>query len=261
MLAFDRSGGGEPVVLLHGVGSSRAAWADVIPLLAARHDVVAVDLPGHGESPPLPAGTEPSPAALARAVGDLLDGLGLDAVHLAGNSLGGWVSLELALAGRARSLTLLSPAGLWARAPRRTTAILRASYTMARLLPRKDVTLRPRVVRSVAFRKVSAAPGRIPLETAVTLTEAIAGAPAFLATLRASSARRFTGGRDVDVPVTLAFAADERVLPPDVAQRTDELPAHTVLRPLPGCGHVPMLDRPDLVAETILFTTDATGRA
>ena len=58
-------GAGEPLVLLHGLGSARAAWDPVIPALAERFDVIAVDLPGFGESAPLPAGVEPSPAALA----------------------------------------------------------------------------------------------------------------------------------------------------------------------------------------------------
>ena len=256
MLAHERTGGGEPLVLLHGVGSSREAWSRVVPHLAGHHDVVAVDLPGHGGSPPLPAGTEPAPAELAAAVASFLAEVGLDSVPIAGNSLGGWVSLELALRGRARSLTLLSPAGLWARpAPRPAPARRRARPALSRIMPAKRTLLRPRVVRAVAFRTASAAPGRIPLETAVDALEAIAAAPGFKAALAASSVRRFTGGRHVDVPVTLAFASQDRILRPALAQCADELPAHTVVRPLPGCGHVPMLDRPDLVAETILFTT------
>ena len=112
-LAYTRTGGGEPLVLLHGLGSFRQAWDPVVPALAEIADVVAVDLSGFGESPPLPDGVEPSPAALALAVAALLDKLGLDTPHVAGNSLGGWVALELAAVRPVASLTLLSPAGLW----------------------------------------------------------------------------------------------------------------------------------------------------
>jgi pimeloyl-ACP methyl ester carboxylesterase len=112
-LACTRSGAGAPLVLLHGLGSSRQAWNPVIPALAARFDVIAVDLPGFGDSNPVAARTEPTPAVLAAAVAGLLDELGVTAPHLAGNSLGGWVALELAATRPAASLTLLSPAGLW----------------------------------------------------------------------------------------------------------------------------------------------------
>src|SRR4051812_5057883 len=109
-LAFSRTGGGEPLVLLHGLGSFRQAWDPVVPALSAVADVVAVDLPGFGASPPLSDGVEPSPAALALAVAQLLDELGLDTPHVAGNSLGGWVALELAAVRPVASLTLLAPA-------------------------------------------------------------------------------------------------------------------------------------------------------
>jgi pimeloyl-ACP methyl ester carboxylesterase len=97
-LAFTRTGSGPTLVLLHALGLSRSAWDPVVPALAERFDVVAVDLPGFGASPPLPPTTPASPEALAAAVGALLDELGLTAPHVVGNSLGGGVALELAAA-------------------------------------------------------------------------------------------------------------------------------------------------------------------
>ena len=101
------------IVLLHGIGSHRQMWDPVVGRLAAEHEVVPLDLPGFGTAPPLPAGEEPTPQALARAVASELDARGLDLVHVAGNSLGGWVALELAKLGRTRSVCALSPAGFW----------------------------------------------------------------------------------------------------------------------------------------------------
>jgi len=95
-LAYTRSGAGAPLVLLHGIGSSRHAWDPVIPTLAGHFDVLAIDLPGFGDSGLLPPGAGPGPAALAAAVAGLLGDLGITAPHVAGNSLGGWVALELA---------------------------------------------------------------------------------------------------------------------------------------------------------------------
>src|SRR4051794_1964269 len=94
--AFTRRGSGAPLVLLHGIGMSRAVWEPVLPALAERFDVVTVDLPGFGGSAPLPPDVEPHPAALASAVAEFLDDLGIERPHVAGNSLGGWVGLELA---------------------------------------------------------------------------------------------------------------------------------------------------------------------
>ena len=120
-LAFTRSGTGAPLVLLHGIGLSRHSWDPVIPALAGHFDVIAVDLPGFGDSGPMPPQVEPLPAALAAAVAGLLDELGITAPHVAGNSLGGWVALELAAIHPVASLAFLSPAGLWRAAHRCTT--------------------------------------------------------------------------------------------------------------------------------------------
>src|SRR5919112_3156715 len=118
-LAYDRTGRGEPLVLLHGQGFSRRVWDPVIDMLTADRDVIAVDLPGHGESPRQPKGTGSAPHDLAVAVAELLDELDLSTVHVAGNSSGGWVALELGRLQRARTVTALDPAGLWRRsAPR-----------------------------------------------------------------------------------------------------------------------------------------------
>ncbi len=110
---YSRRGQGEPLVLLHALGSSRASWDAIVPALAERFDVIVVDLPGFGASAPLPAGVEPTPAAIAAAVAGLLRDLGIDRPHVVGNSLGGWVAMELAKIRPVRSATLLSPAGLW----------------------------------------------------------------------------------------------------------------------------------------------------
>src|SRR5712691_4498039 len=78
-LEFTRSGAGAPLVLLHGIGGSRHAWDPVIPALAEHFDVLAIDLPGHGDSEPVPPQVEPLPAVLAAAVAGLLDDLGITA--------------------------------------------------------------------------------------------------------------------------------------------------------------------------------------
>ena len=100
---------------MHGIGGTRRIWDPVVAPLAADHEVIAVDLPGFGESAPLADGVTPDPATLARTLGALLDARGIATAHLAGSSLGAWIALELARQGRARSVTSLCAAGFWSQ--------------------------------------------------------------------------------------------------------------------------------------------------
>ena len=95
MLVFHRAGSGEPLLLLHGIGSRWQVWRPVLGRLACSRDVVALDLPGFGQSPMPPPGTPPGAASLTGLVCDFLDSIGWQAPHVAGNSLGGQVTLEL----------------------------------------------------------------------------------------------------------------------------------------------------------------------
>ena len=125
-LAFDRLGSGPPLVLLHGVGHRRQAWNAVLDRLAPHREVIAVDLPGHGQSPPLQLNGRPALDQLLAEVIALFGELGLDRPHIAGNSLGGRLALEAAAAGHAATVTALSPAGFWrsGREARRGKSIL-----------------------------------------------------------------------------------------------------------------------------------------
>src|SRR3954447_16697966 len=111
-LDLHRGGFGAPLVLIHGIGHTWRGWTPMLPLLEERFDVLAVDLPGFGHSEPFPPSVDLTPEALADAVEDEMGRAGLERVHIAGNSLGGWVALELARRGRAETVTAISPAGL-----------------------------------------------------------------------------------------------------------------------------------------------------
>jgi pimeloyl-ACP methyl ester carboxylesterase len=257
-LAYDRSGQGEPLVLLHGQGFSRRSFDPVVPALAARRDVIAVDLPGHGGSPRQPKGAGNRPGDLAVAVAELLDELDLPSVHVAGNSSGGWVALELAKLGRARTVTALAPAGLWRR---RAPLHVRAGMRQARLNARIVRRLRPnaprtRAGRALAASQVSGHPFRMPYEPARDAIHAMATARGFRETLRALEKDRFSGGAAITVPVTVAFGTRDRVLLPGVARRRDQLPEQTRWVRLRGCGHLPMIDDPAATADLLLQASD-----
>ena len=162
-----RAGTGTPLLLLHGVGAIWRAWSPVLPYLESHHDVIVPTLAGHGGGPPLDPQVAPSVQALADALEDELDKLGLQKVHIAGNSLGGWLGMELARRGRARSLVLFSPAGAW-RSQRsielRASAIRLSVGALGRYASRADAIAANALLRWPLLAGQVAYPSRVPPE-------------------------------------------------------------------------------------------------
>jgi pimeloyl-ACP methyl ester carboxylesterase len=251
MLNYVRQGRGEPLVLVHGVGSQWQMWLPVLEQLAAERDVVALDLPGFGDSPVLEG--EPTVAALADAVSAFAAGLGIERPHVAGNSLGGGIALELARTGRARSATLLSPIGfLHGRERPYAAALLRGSRAFAGLLGHAlDPPLRTAAGRTLLQGHLVGRPWRIPAKEAIRATHNLAGSPGFDATFPHVVDFDWLHG-DLDVPVTVAWGARDMLLIPRQGRRARRrMPRarHVWLR---GCGHVPTWDDPGQVAGVIL---------
>ena len=257
-LAFTRRGSGPPLVLLHGIGSARQAWDPVAGRLAESFDVLAVDLPGVGESPPLPPEIEPLPSVIAAAVAEFLASRGVVAPHVAGNSLGGWVALELAAIRPVRSLALLSPAGLWrGRTPLYNRISLRSTHWLATHLTGPACRLvGHRAGRVVILGQTHGRPARISAGYARAAVLAMAGGPGFDATMAATEPRCYRAGRPFDAPVTVAFGTRDRLLLPHQSRHLGELPPGAYVETLPGCGHVPMADDPGAVAALITAATD-----
>ena len=255
-LNYERRGRGEPLVLIHGTGSHLRTWDPVLDRLATERDLITVDLPGHGGSPRMRPGKPPTAAGFAREVAAFLKAeFGLESAHLAGNSMGGWTALEMAKLGRARSVTGLCPAGLWrGRTPRYCVASLRSSRATARLLGRRGARLATStgVGRTLLMGQIFGRPWKMPAGAAEAALRAIAEAPGFDEHLEAAKPERFRDGWGIEVPVTVAWGTRDLLLLPGQSRHGDELPPRTRWLALPGCGHVPMHDDPELVAQTIL---------
>ncbi|MFD7661205.1 alpha/beta fold hydrolase [Streptomyces sp. NPDC059788] len=255
-VAYQRKGSGPPIVLLHGIGHHLQAWEPVCDILAASHEVIALDLPGFGASPALPPGMAYDLGSVSSLLAVTFTALGLDRPHIAGNSLGGLLALELGRVKRVRSVTALSPGGFWTQAERRYAfGVLRGMRAGAKLLPRPAVGL---LARSAAGRAsltstIYAHPGRRSAAAVVAETEALRAAAGFAPSLAAGRAVLFTD--DVpDIPVTVAWGDRDRLLLRRQGVRAKyAIPGARLVR-LPGCGHVPMNDDPALVARVVLDT-------
>ncbi|MET9119598.1 alpha/beta fold hydrolase [Streptomyces longwoodensis] len=253
-VSYARVGRGEPLLLLHGIGHHRQAWDPVVDILAADRDVIAVDLPGFGASPALPDGLAYDLPTTNTVLGALCEALELDRPHVAGNSLGGLLALELGRARLVRSVTALSPAGFWSPAERRYAfGVLLAMRHIARRLPLPVVEQlsRTAVGRTALTSTIYARPARRSPEAVVAETLALARATGFEQTLRSGATVQFV--EDVpQVPVTVAWGTRDMILVRRQGVRAKQIVPRARLVRLPGCGHCPMNDDPALVARVIL---------
>jgi pimeloyl-ACP methyl ester carboxylesterase len=253
-IVFERRGEGPPLVLLHGIGHRWQAWEPVLDLLATERDVIALDLPGFGASPPPPPGTSYDLDTAMRGLTDFFADLDLHRPHIAGNSLGGLFALEAADRGLVSSATALSPAGFFSPLELRyATVSLRASRLGARL-PQpllRRLASDPRR-RRLMFGHIYGHPDRLDLDVLLADVLALRTSAGFLPTLRAG--RRFTHftGTCDGVPVTIAWGTRDRLLGKGQAVRCQQCLPSARFVWLPDCGHVPMGDNPELVAKVLL---------
>jgi pimeloyl-ACP methyl ester carboxylesterase len=251
-LDHHRGGSGEPLVLIHGVGHTWRGWKPMLPELERRFDVLAVDLPGHGYSEPLPPGTESTPEALADAVEREMLGAGFDSAHIAGNSLGGWIALELARRGRARTVTAISPAGLQhAREKEWGVGILRAMRWLAENLQTPEAAYRNPVTRSLLAGPATARSWRCDPDLLIEATELYAGCPGLPATLPHTFHAQPRGLTTLDVPVLILWGSLDVILLPRQGRRFERLIPGAELRYVRGAGHTPMTDVPELLTDAI----------
>jgi pimeloyl-ACP methyl ester carboxylesterase len=247
-----RRGEGEPLLLLHSLGGSLVQWSPVMERLAAEREVIAVDMPGFGESAELPEGVSPRAANLATAVLDFYDALGLESKPaVAGISLGGWVAVECARQGGASAVVALCPAGFWKRSPGESNQVLarRRRGRLARPL------LRPIMAtargRRQALGRFIHRPERLRPGEAEAIARAYVTAPAYDEASALMRAGRIEELKSIKVPLTLAWAEHDSLV------RNRPLPARLLPKRveqvmLPDCGHVPTWDDPELVARVVL---------
>ena len=239
-------------MLIHGIGHTWRGWRPMLPRLEERFDVLAVDLPGFGRSQPFPPGLDSTPEALADAVEDEMARAGFDRAHIAGNSLGGWISLELARRGRAQTVTAISPAGLQhAREKNWGAGILRAIRWASQNAPAPEPVMRNPFARTPLLSSMYARGWKKDPDEALEESELLANCPGFDATLPHTFHAQPRGLTTLDVPVLILWGTLDLVLIPRQGRRFERLIPGAELRYIRGIGHTPMSDAPEELAEVV----------
>jgi len=250
---------------VHGFTDTWRSWELVLPELERHHDVLAPTLPGHAGGPPLDGAV--SAALLPDAVERAMDEAGFETAHIVGNSLGGFVALQLAARRRAESVVALAPAGGWARDDESSREMLANFVTMqeqiTRMAPQADAFMASREGRRLATQLVAVNFEHIPPELLVHQMLGVVGCTGLRPMVEYASREGYDlDAERIDCPVRIVWGTEDRLLPwPSAAHRyrNDWLPRADWVE-LDGVGHSPQLDVPLETAQLVVgFTALASG--
>jgi pimeloyl-ACP methyl ester carboxylesterase len=257
-LAHSRSGTGKPLLLVHGLGSTRRAWCLVGRALSEHREVIAVDLPGHGETPP--EGDSGTFAGLARSLELWLDDNGLTGVDMVGSSLGGRLVLEMARLGRSGAVVALDPGGFWEGWERQYTytSLMASGMLLRGLASALPVLAHNPASRSALLAQLSARPWALNGDLVAGELLSLTKTPNFDALVSDLAFGPVQPGPAApgSGPVTIGWGRQDRLTLPIQAERALVAFPGARLHWFNGSGHFPMLDQPD---ETIALVLDSTG--
>jgi pimeloyl-ACP methyl ester carboxylesterase len=254
-----RGGSGSPLVCLHGFTDTWRTWELVLPALERHHDVLALTLAGHAGGPAIEGAV--SDATLADAVERAMDEAGFEMAHLVGNSLGGFVALQLASRGRAQTVVALAPAGGWApgdESYKNTLGLQAAMHEQCKsAAPHAEAVVASVEGRRRATNYIAMNFEHIPAELLAHQMRGAAGSDAPTLIDHASRQAWSLDAEEITCPVRIVWGTEDRLLPwPSAAARFrhDWLP-HADWIELDGIGHCPQLDIPFETAQLILGFT------
>jgi pimeloyl-ACP methyl ester carboxylesterase len=254
-----RGGSGPPLLCLHGFTDTWRTWELVLPQLERHHEVLAPTLPGHAGGPPLPA--ELTAAAILDAIERTMDEAGFATAHIVGNSLGGYLALQLAARGRADSVVALAPAGGWARGDesfRETLAHFVSSQDQMRAAaPHADAIVASPEGRRQATQSFATNYEHIPAELIAHLMRGVAGCVGATAMIELALREGYDlDAENVTCPLRIVWGTADQLLPwPAAAARFRSGLPHADWVELDGIGHCPQLDVPLETAQLILGVT------
>lgn len=242
-------GEGPAVLLVHGLAGSWQNWLENIPQLAASHRVVAMDLPGFGYSE-MPPG-ELSISGYARCLDELCERLDIQSAAVVGNSMGGFVGADMAIAHpqRVSRLVLVAAAVMWNERRRArplvTLAEVTGAYTAVVANQLRQGTLRPRV-RAAMLAQIVRYPRRIPPPLARELLHHAGTPEAFTAGISALFTYKLRDRLpEIACPTLVVWGTHDALVPVKHARAIADAIPNSRVEIFPDTGHVPMLERPE----------------
>lgn len=253
-----RRGHGQPLLLIHGIGGSWRSWNPILDALAARREVIALDLPGHGQSSALPG--ENSFYSLTDAVEAWLRAEGLTGVACVGSSMGARMVLELARRGAVGATVALDPGGFWQgwQVPAFYYSVAGSVRLLRAAEPLLPTLTGHALTRTLLLAQFSARPWRVPAAVALTELRSFVHTPVFDELLRhlAYGPRQEGAPRgSLRAPLVIGWGRQDRVCFPSQARRATAAFPDAALYWFDRCGHFPHWDQP---AETVALILAAT---
>lgn len=246
------------LVLVHGLGSAGTIWKSLIPKLLPFFSVVTVDLPGHGDAP-IDKTEAVDPKSLASAiVHEVETRLNYSQMHAAGNSLGGWIALEMGAIApkKVLSVTALAPAGLWRQVP---TGKVPPSFFDSRLLAKisqyfMPIAFRLPPLKAIGYRKITHLWRELSYESCRDSVLAMAKSTGYMPLWRGLRGRKFESVVPEQVNVSIIFGDYDLTLPEEIAQEKSVAPAHSHWVIVDNCAHVIMWNYPEMTVDFIKRT-------
>ena len=259
---FTREGTGKPLLLVHGLGSSLRTWEPILAALAREREVIAIDLPGFGDSPRMPG--EVTIASLTEAVEKFIAEQDLGAVDIVGSSMGARIVLEIARRGHAGTVVALDPGGFWTDLQVKCfAASVGASIALVRhIQPILPALTRSAIGRSALLLQFSAKPWRLDPTLVLTELQSFKKATALddaLKSLVHGPKQAGAPAGSLNGKVVIGWGRNDRVTLPCQSSRAQELFPDASLHWFTDCGHFPHWDQPEQTADLILKATRASA--
>ncbi len=245
------------LVLVHGLGSAGSIWKSLVPQLQESFTVYAIDLPGHGDAP-LNQGEKMDPRSLAQAIVNyMVSEMKVEKMHVAGNSLGGWISLEMAAVApdNVLSVTALAPAGLWHQQPKRLLPPSLDARILAKISQYfMKTAYRIPVLKAIGYKKITHLWRELSFESCRDSVIAMARSKGYMPMWHGANGRRFESVVPEKVKLSVVFGDSDLTLPEEIAQEKSVAPAHSRWIVVDNCAHVIMWNYPTLTVELIKKT-------
>jgi len=245
------------LVLVHGLGSAGSIWKSLVPQLIESFTVYAIDLPGHGDAH-LNEDEAMDPRSLAQAVVDyMVSQQGVETMHVAGNSLGGWIALEMAAVApdNVASVTALAPAGLWHKQPPRKLPPSLDARIMAKISQYfMKTAYRIPLLKAIGYKKITHLWRELSFESCRDSVIAMAQSKGYRPMWHGANGRRFESEIPEKVKLSVVFGDEDLMLPEEIAQEKSVAPPHSRWIIVDNCPHVIMWNYPTLTVELIKKT-------